>query len=39
MNKGEFLKAIAEMGNMSGREAAAAYDAFVGAVTEALKKW
>ena len=38
MNKGEFLKAIAEMGNMSVREATAAYDAFVGAVTNALKE-
>ena len=37
MNKGEFLKAVAEMGNMSQKDAAIAYDAFVGAVTEALK--
>lgn len=37
MNKGEFLKAVAEMGNMSQKDAAVAYDAFVGAVTEALK--
>ncbi len=37
MNKGEFLKAMAELGDYSGKEAAQAYDAFVGAVTEALK--
>lgn len=38
MNKGEFLKAMAEIGDYSGKEAAQAYDAFVGAVTEALRK-
>jgi len=37
MNKGEFLKAMAANGEMTAKEAAAAYDAFVGTVAEALK--
>ena len=37
MNKGELIKAIAEKANFTNKDAAAAYEAFVCAVTEALK--
>lgn len=37
MNKGEFLKAIAESGDFTMKEAGIAYDAFVGAVVKGLK--
>ena len=37
MNKGELIKAIAEKANFTNKDATAAYDAFVCAVTEALK--
>ena len=37
MNKGEFVKAMAEKGSLTVKEATVAYDAFVDAVTEALK--
>ncbi len=37
MNKGELIKAMAEKAGFSQKDAAAAYDAFVCAVTEALK--
>ena len=37
MNKGELIKAIADKAGFTNKDAAAAYDAFVGAVTEALK--
>lgn len=38
MNKGEFIKAMAENASLTAKEANVAYDAFVGAVTDALKK-
>ena len=37
MNKGELIKAIAEKTQFTQKDAAAAYEAFVEAVTEALK--
>ncbi len=37
MNKGELIKAMAEKAGFSQKDAAAAYDAFVSAVTDALK--
>ena len=37
MNKGELIKAIAEKAGFTNKEAGLAYDAFVEAVTEALK--
>ena len=37
MNKGELIKAIADKAGFTQKDAAAAYDAFVGAVTDALK--
>ena len=37
MNKGELIKAIANKADFSQKDAAAAYDALVEAVTEALK--
>ncbi len=37
MNKGELIKAMAEKTGFSQKDAAAAYEAFVCAVTEALK--
>ncbi len=37
MNKGELIKAMADKAGFSQKDAAAAYDAFVCAVTEALK--
>ena len=37
MNKGELIKAMAEKTGFSQKDAAAAYDAFVCAVTESLK--
>ena len=37
MNKGELIKAIAEKANFTNKDATAAYEAFVCAVTEALK--
>ncbi len=37
MNKGELIKAMAEKAGFSQKDAAAAYEAFVCAVTEALK--
>lgn len=37
MNKGELIKAIAEKAQFTQKDAAAAYEAFVEAVTEALK--
>lgn len=38
MNKGEFVKAMADNAGLSAKEAGVAYDAFVGALTDALKK-
>ncbi len=37
MNKGELIKAMAEKAGFSQKDAAAAYDAFIATVTEALK--
>ncbi len=37
MNKGELIKVMAEKAGFSQKDAAAAYEAFVCAVTEALK--
>lgn len=37
MNKGELIKAIAEKAGFTNKDAAAAYEAFVDVVTEALK--
>lgn len=37
MNKGEFIKSIAEKGEFTTKQAEAAYNAFVGTVAEALK--
>ena len=37
MNKGEFIKAMAEKTGFTQKDAAAAYDAFVATVTDALK--
>ena len=37
MNKGELIKAIATKTGFSQKDAAAAYDAFIGSVTEAMK--
>ena len=37
MNKGEFVKAMAEKASLTMKEAGDAYDAFVGALTDALK--
>lgn len=38
MNKGEFLKAVAEKAGLTGRQADAAYKAFVETVVEELKR-
>lgn len=38
MNKGEFIKAFAEKAELSHKDAAKAYDAFVDVVTSSLKK-
>ena len=38
MNKGEFIKAMADKASLTQKEATVAYDAFVGAVTDALKQ-
>lgn len=37
MNKGELIKAIADKAGFTQKDAAAAYDAFIAAVTETLK--
>jgi DNA-binding protein HU-beta len=37
MNKSELIKAIAEKAGLSQKDAGAAYDAYVEAITEALK--
>ena len=37
MNKGELIKAIADKAGFTQKDATAAYDAFIEAVTEALK--
>ena len=37
MNKGELIKAIAEKAGFTNKDAAAAYEAFIASVTEALK--
>lgn len=37
MNKGEFIKAMADKAGFTQKDAAAAYDAFVSTVTDALK--
>ena len=37
MNKGELIKAMAEKAGFTNKDAAAAYEAFVEVVTEALK--
>ncbi len=37
MNKGELIKAMAEKAGFSQKDAAAAYEAFVATVTDALK--
>ena len=37
MNKGELIKAIADKAGFTQKDAAAAYDAFIEAVTETLK--
>lgn len=38
MNKGEFIKAMANNASLTMKEANVAYDAFVNAVTDALKQ-
>ncbi|MBO5884219.1 MAG: HU family DNA-binding protein, partial [Clostridia bacterium] len=38
MNKGEFIRAMADNAELTLKEATVAYDAFVGALTEALKR-
>ena len=38
MNKGEFVKAMAERASLTLKEVSVAYDAFVGVVTDALKQ-
>ena len=38
MNKTEFIKAIAEKADLTGKQAACAYDALVATVEETLKK-
>ena len=38
MNKGEFIRAMADNAELTLKEATVAYDAFVGAVTEALQR-
>ena len=38
MNKGEFIKAVADKADMTVKEATVAYDAFVATITEALKE-
>ena len=38
MNKGEFIKAMADNASLTIKEATVAYDAFVNAVTDALQK-
>ena len=37
MNKGELIKAMAEKADFTNKDAAAAYEAFVASVTDALK--
>ena len=37
MNKGEFIKALAEKTGFTNKDAAAAYDAFVAVITDSLK--
>ncbi len=37
MNKGEFIKAFAAKADISQKDAAVVYDAFVGTLTDALK--
>ena len=37
MNKGELIKAMAEKAGFTNKDAAIAYDAFIAAVTDALK--
>ena len=37
MNKGELIKAMADKAGFTNKDAAAAYDAFIATVTEALK--
>jgi DNA-binding protein HU-beta len=37
MNKGEFIKVMAEKAGFTNKDAATAYDAFVDTLTEALK--
>ena len=37
MNKGEFIKVMADKAGFTQKDATAAYDAFIEAVTEALK--
>ena len=37
MNKGEFIKVMADKAGFTQKDAAAAYDAFIESVTEALK--
>jgi DNA-binding protein HU-beta len=37
MNKGELIKAMAEKAGFTNKDAAAAYEAFVATVTDALK--
>ena len=37
MNKGEFIKAIAEKAGFTNKDATAAYEAFVSTVTETLR--
>ncbi|MBO4939421.1 MAG: HU family DNA-binding protein [Clostridia bacterium] len=38
MNKGEFIKVMADKAGFTQKDAAAAYEAFVSTVTEALKE-
>ena len=38
MNKGEFIKAVADKADMTVKEATVAYDAIVATITEALKE-
>ena len=37
MNKGEFIKALAEKTGFTNKDAAVAYDAFVAVITDSLK--
>lgn len=38
MNKGEFIRALAQRTGFTAKDATAAYDAFVGVVSDAIRK-